>query len=180
MNKTIVLYQSKYGATQRYAGWIAEALNCESASIKSFDAKRLGEYDTIVYGGGVYASGIKGLGLLKKHAKKLCGKRIVCFAVGAAPHEEATIENLKTKNLTDALENAAFFYCRGALDIQKMKGLDKVVMSMFAKMGAKKDSSEISPSDASLPENISEAQDWIDKDYLAPVIAYLRAEPSSL
>ena len=175
MNKTIVLYQSKYGATQQYAGWLAEELGCEAVSIKSFDAKRFGEYDTIVYGGGVYASGIKGLALLKKHANKLFGKRIVCFAVGAAPHEEAMIENLKTKNLTDNLENAAFFYCRGALDIQKMKGLDKMVMSMFAKMGSKKGSSENSSSDASLLENLSEAQDWIDKDYLAPIVSYLRS-----
>ena len=179
MNKTIVLYQSKYGATQQYALWLAEALNCEYASIKSFDAKRLGEYDTIVYGGGVYASGIKGLALLKKHASKLSGKRIVCFAVGAAPHEEAMIDNLKTKNLSDNLENAAFFYCRGALDIQKMKGLDKMVMSMFAKMGSKKDPSEISPSDAPLLENISNAQSWIDKDYLTPIIAYLRGLDTS-
>ena len=95
MKKTIVIYQSKYGATKRYAEWLAQALQCEAVDKKQFAPKRFADYNTIIYGGYVYASGIKGLSLLKNNAEKLKDKRVVCFAVGAAPYDEAVIDELR-------------------------------------------------------------------------------------
>ena len=40
MNKAIVLYQSKYGATRKYAEWIAEALGCSAVETKKADVGR--------------------------------------------------------------------------------------------------------------------------------------------
>ena len=42
-------------------------------------------YDAILLGGGIYASGIAGLSFLKKHIGRLRGKRILVFCVGASP-----------------------------------------------------------------------------------------------
>ena len=99
--------------------------------------------------------------------------------MGSAPNEETMLENLREKNFSDKLINAMLFYCRGALDMQKMKGLDKMAMNMFVKMISKKDSADIAPSEASLLENLNGAHDWTDKDNLAPIISYLHAKPSS-
>jgi flavodoxin len=38
MNKTLIIYNSKYGYTKKYAQWLSEALNadiCESKNLKS-------------------------------------------------------------------------------------------------------------------------------------------------
>ncbi|WP_373713984.1 hypothetical protein [Streptococcus sp.] len=37
------------------------------------------KYDTIVLGGGLYASGIAGLSFLKKNIKQLSNKKLFCF-----------------------------------------------------------------------------------------------------
>ncbi len=52
---TIVIYKTKYGSTKTYADWIAEELVCESVDAKSVKIEDLEKYDTIVYGGGLYA-----------------------------------------------------------------------------------------------------------------------------
>lgn len=173
MNKTVIIYQSKYGATQKYAGWLADELNCEAISKKNFDAKRFADYDTIIFGGGVFASGIKGLSLIKNNIDKLTGKRVVCFAVGAAPHDETNLNELRQKNMSGSLENIELFYCRGALILDKMKGMDKMIMNMVKKSASKKDPETLDPSEASFLANLNNGDDWTDKNYLKPLIAYI-------
>ena len=72
----IILYKSKYGATKKYAEWIAERTGFSCIRTEEADIKRLSEFDTIILGGGIYASGIAGLSFLKKNIGKLNGKKI--------------------------------------------------------------------------------------------------------
>ena len=58
------------------------------------------EYDTILLGGGIYASGIAGLSFLKKHIKDLQGSKIVVFCVGASPYEEKAYREIVAQNMT--------------------------------------------------------------------------------
>ena len=84
MERTVVIYKSKYGATQKYAQWIGEELCCPVFGIDDFSKARLADYDNIIYGGGVQAGGIKEFDRFKKWIKPLVGqpeKKIVVFAV---------------------------------------------------------------------------------------------------
>ena len=83
----IILYKSKYGATKKYAEWIAERTGFACIKTDEADVKKLAEYDTIILGGGVYASGIAGLSFLKKNVDKLAGKKILVYCCGASPFE---------------------------------------------------------------------------------------------
>ena len=67
--RTIVLYTSKYGAAETYAQWIAEALGCQAVSLDKFSKKELQGYDTVIYGGGVQAGGVRGLEQFTKWIK---------------------------------------------------------------------------------------------------------------
>ena len=83
MERTVVVYTSKYGATEKYAGWIGEELDCPVFSLDSFKKADLDGYDNIIYGGGVQAGGIKGFDKFKKWIKPLVGKpgkKIVIFS----------------------------------------------------------------------------------------------------
>lgn len=82
---TIVIYKTKYGSTKTYADWIAEELGCESVDAKSVKIEDLEKYDTIVYGGGLYAEIINGVILLTKNMDKLEGKKLVVFSTGITP-----------------------------------------------------------------------------------------------
>lgn len=57
----IILYQSKYGATKRYANWISEETGFDCVETKKARIEEIRKYDVIIFGGGLYASGIAGL-----------------------------------------------------------------------------------------------------------------------
>ncbi len=83
--KPIVLYRSKYGSTKNYANWIAEELSCEAIDAKGVSADILKDYDTIIYGGGLYAEIIAGVSIITKNIDKLQNKKLIVFTTGLTP-----------------------------------------------------------------------------------------------
>lgn len=83
--KTIVVYRSKYGSTKKYAEWISEALGCEMIEFKEAKIEDLMKYDTIIYGGGLYAEVINGVYLITKNMDKLKDKKIAVYLTGITP-----------------------------------------------------------------------------------------------
>ncbi len=81
----MVVYKSKYGATKTYAHWIADALGCEAVDAKGLKCEDLLSYDTIIYGGGLYAEVIAGVGLITKNLEALKDKKLIVFTVGVTP-----------------------------------------------------------------------------------------------
>ncbi len=81
----IVIYQSKYGSTKAYAQWIAEELGCEAMDAKKVKIEDLAAYDTIVYGGGLYAEVIAGVTLITKNFDKLKEKNLFVYSTGITP-----------------------------------------------------------------------------------------------
>ena len=81
----IVIYKSRYGSTKDYAQWIAEALGCQALEAKTVKADDLENYDTIVYGGGLYAEVINGVSLITKNLNRLKDKKIAVFSTGITP-----------------------------------------------------------------------------------------------
>ena len=81
----IVIYKTKYGSTKAYAEWIAEELGCEAYDVKKVKADDLLAYDTIVYGGGLYAETINGVSFITKNIEKLAEKKIIVYSTGITP-----------------------------------------------------------------------------------------------
>ena len=50
MGKGIILYQSKYGATKKYARWLQEMTGFECIETKTANLQRLREFDKIILG----------------------------------------------------------------------------------------------------------------------------------
>jgi menaquinone-dependent protoporphyrinogen IX oxidase len=102
--KTIVIYKSKTGFTQKYAKWIAEDLNCESLPAAKAVRHDLSAYDVIIYGGPVMAGGIMGWKKFRGRLGKFPKAQPVLFACGLAPeNDEEYMKNLKNQNLIAAL-----------------------------------------------------------------------------
>lgn len=130
--KTIVVYKSRTGFTQKYAEWIAEELSADIYKRDEVDLDTIVEYDTIIYGGGLYAAGIGGIKLIIKNLDKLAGKKIAVFATGASPPREKDINEIKKTNFTEEqLKELTFFYLRGGFNYDKLSPLFKIVMSLF-------------------------------------------------
>ena len=174
MGKTVVvMYQSKYGATKKYAEWLAEALNADLLETKQADIEEIKKYDVIILGGGIYASGIAGISFLKRHYTRLKDRKVLVFAVGASPYDEKAVEELRKRNLPGELSQIPLFYCRGAWNESAMSWKDRTLCGMLKKAVAKKSSADFEPWEAALMGAIGSDHDWTDKKNLEPLIAYL-------
>jgi menaquinone-dependent protoporphyrinogen IX oxidase len=174
MSKGIILYQSKYGATKKYVDWLVEETGYECIETKTAKALNLQNYDVIILGGGVYASGIAGLQFLKKNICNLTDKKIVVFAVGASPYDEEAIMQIRNMHFKDTLSNIPLFYCRGAWDEEKMKFVDKTLCKMLKKAVAKQNPDEYEPWQKALMCAVGKKCDWTDKAYLEDLIKYIK------
>ena len=84
MSKIAVVYASEYGSAETYAEWLAQELDVQALSIKKTKPELLSESTILIYGGGLYASGIKGLKEFKKKCGTFQNKKVVIFTVGLA------------------------------------------------------------------------------------------------
>lgn len=176
MSKGIILYQSKYGATKKYAQWLHEKTGFDWMETKPADIKQVSKYDTIILGGGVYASGIAGLSFLKKNIDHLTGKKILVFCAGASPYDEAAIEQIKKLHFKDGLRNVPLVYCRGAWDEDIMTFKDRTLCKMLQKAVSKKYPSTYEIWERALMSAVGQKCDWTDPKYLEPIIKFLQEE----
>lgn len=174
MNKGVILYQSKYGATKKYADWLIEETGFDCVETKNAKVVNIQEYDVIILGGGVYASGIAGLQFLKKNIGQLADKKIVVFAVGASPYDEKAIQQIRELHFKNELSNIPLFYCRGAWDEEKMKFVDRTLCNMLKKAVAKQNSEEYEPWQKALMGAVGQKCDWTNKSYLEPLLKYIQ------
>lgn len=171
--KGIIIYQSKYGATEKYAGWLRETTGFDCFEMSKVVLDQVMQYHVIVVCGGIYASGIAGLSFLKKNIGKLKGKKIAVFCVGASPYDENAFQEIKLHNLKGELQNIPLFYGRGAWDESRMTFMDRNLCRMLKKSLSKKDPSTYEPWMKALMSVAGQSCDWTDRKYLLPLLEYL-------
>lgn len=148
----IVLYSSNYGATRRYASWIAKSLtskgfNCEARALTEINSGDLDGHDVVIYGGGLYMGKLNGVKKLVKLAGVLRGKKLVIFTVGVTDpstcnNRELTSAEARILFPADIQENMKFFPLRGALDFSKLKFSHRFVLKSLVKALAKQPASD--------------------------------------
>ena len=168
--KGIVVFKSKYGSTKKYAEWISESTGFDLVEAGKVNAKQLADYDTVIFGGGLYASGIAGLSFLKKNLAALNGKKVIAFCCGASPYEESYFKELKDYNMKGDLASVPLYYCRGACRMDGMSFKDKTLCKMLRKSLDKKDPKEYAVWEAALVEAVDTGKDWTDKKYIDPIV----------
>ena len=174
MTDGLILFQSRYGAARRYAVWLAEASGFPLYEAGHVEKSLLRQAECVILVGGVYASGVGGIRQLRKNREALTGKRVAVLAVGASPYDPAAAAAVRQHNLTGGLEEAAFFYARGAWDMAKMSFADRTLCSMLQKAVKKKAPSSLEPWERALAEAGDGPADWTDKRYLEPLITWLK------
>lgn len=175
MNKGIIIYQSKYGATKKYADWLTEMTDFDCREVPKATLDIVKQYETIILCGGIYASGIAGLSFLKKNIAKLKDKKILVFCVGASPYDEDALNEIKAHNLTGGLQNIPLFYGRGMWDESRMSFIDRNLCKLLQKSVAKKDPDTYEPWMKALMCAVGQTCDWTDKNYLTPLLECLES-----
>ena len=107
--KSIVVYESRYGSTERYAKWIGEELNCKVSKIKDVSIDELLNYDNIVFGGWLEAGKIKGIKDISKNYQKLKNKNLIIYYVGLSIINDEMQREIRKNNFQD-MDNIKDFY----------------------------------------------------------------------
>ncbi len=174
MKKILIFYKSKYGATKKYVDMLKEELDCDVRKTDDFKKAELKNYDCIIFAGGIYAGGIAGLQVLRKHYGQLRDKKILIFCVGASPFDNKSFEEAKAKNLKDDLKEVPMFYGRGAWDESKMSLKDRTLCKMLQKAIAKQSPDSCEPWMKALLSATGQKCDWVEKKYLMPLLDYIK------
>ncbi|WP_349948296.1 flavodoxin domain-containing protein [Lacrimispora sp. BS-2] len=178
MKKIAVVYQSKYGATKKYAEWIAKELSCDLFEGKDIKASNLEPYDTIIFGGGLYAGGVNGIKLLTKNFSRLSQKNLVLFTCGLAdPSDSVNTENIK-KGLNKVLneemqEKIKVFHLRGGMNYSKLSPMHRTMMNLVYKMAAKRDQDSLTEEDEEMLASYGKSVDFTNKETILPLIKYI-------
>lgn len=174
MPKTVVLYRSISGFTQRYAEWIAEELEANLVDIRRFSAGKFPEYDVIVFGGSLHAVGINGIKIIKENLSTLADKKIVVFAVGASPPKQNVEEEIKKANFSAEMQKSIIlFYLRGGFDYNKLYRSNKISMTLYkARLSAKKNKTV---DEKEMLDVYSKPVDFTKKENIEDIIGYIKS-----
>lgn len=170
--KSVVIYNSQTGFTQRYAKWIAEAAGADCLALADAKKTDLSGYDAIAFGGWACAGGISKLKWFKSNMDKWSDKRLIVFCTGASPMESPDIGPAMRKNFDDSQwKKVKVFYCPAGLNYEKMSAPSTMAMKMLLfSLNAKKNKTE---EDEIVIKMLSSSYDLTAKKYIEPILACL-------
>ena len=169
--KTIVIYRSKTGFTKKYAQLISEKLKCPNYSYRESKKIDLEDYDLIIYGGSLYASGILGLKKFKNQVRK---QSLVIFAVGATPPKDGLNDELVKANFTTSeQENIEFFYMRGGFSFNDLNLIDKGLMLMMKRSIKKKNPKNQTADEKGLLNAYEQPVDFTNEKNIEPLVNHV-------
>lgn len=171
--KSIVVYKSKYGSTKQYAEWIAEELGCETADARNVKPEDLKHYDTIIYGGGLYAEIIAGVTLITKNIDMFSDKKIIVYTTGITPIDcrEYYDGTVVEKNFTnDTYSKIKMFNFRGKMILSELTPVHRAAIKMLKKMMSnKKDPTDM---EKLLIRLCEEYGDFSDRESIKKLLEY--------
>ena len=174
---SIVIYKTKYGSTKTYAEWISEELGCEMKDAKDVSVEDLENYDTIIYGGGLYAEAINGVSLITKNVEKLKDKKIAIYSTGITPleyrdyYDKLVIE----RNFKNGVsENVKLFAFTGKMVLDELSVVHRTALKTLKKiMSAKQNPTEM---EKLLVELCDADGDFSDRTQIKDLISYIKGE----
>ena len=167
-----VIYKSKYGSTKQYAQWIANELDCQMFERSDISPKELSQFDLVIYGGGLYAGAIDGVGLVAKNPPK----QFIVLAVGLTSPETLNHADILNRNIPQNLRTQTkLFYLRGVLDYERLKFFHKLGLKVLKTMLSKKTPETRTEDEKMMIEAVGEKLDFTDKDSIAPIVEYVRS-----
>ncbi len=178
--KTVVVYKSLSGFTEKYAQWIAEDLNADIFSYKKaskeLSAEKLRDYDVIIYGGSLHAVGISGADFIKSKLESLRDNTIIIFATGASPYREEVVTKVLNSNFSPEEQRLiTFYYFRGGFDYTKLGFIDKLLMNLMKWKIRRKPEEERSPDEKGMLAAFDNPVDFTNKESIQEIIDHIRS-----
>ena len=163
----VIVYESKTGFTKRYAEMLAAKTGLKVFHVK--EISKISQDEEIIFLGWIKVGKIQGLNKVRKYnVKAVCGS-------GTGRTAEPDVETVVARN---NIKGIPFFYLRGGcLPLKKMKGMDRIMLSMFVKMlKSRKDKDERTEESIDIIVN---GFDGVKEENLVPLLEWLKSQSTS-
>lgn len=163
MSIKAIVYTTKTGFTEQYAKMLGEKLLLSVYPLKQA-SKQLSKGDNIIYLGWICAGNIKGF----VQAAKRFSVRAVC-GVGLCDTGTLTAE---VRKATGVPEKIPLFTLQGGFDRSKLKGVDKLMITLLTKgLASQKQRSD---QDERMLELLSKDENYVCTENLAQVLQWYK------
>ncbi len=172
MNSIAVIYFTNYGTTEQYAKWIGEETDADVIDGKNVTIDQLNSYDTIIFGGALYASGISGAKFETQHFDELKEKNLIVFTVGVASTNRTEVfVPILDKNFSKEMQDTiSFYHLRGGINYNKLNTKHRAMMWMLKNVLARKKPEDLSEDDVALLETYGDVVDFSNRSTIRPLI----------
>jgi menaquinone-dependent protoporphyrinogen IX oxidase len=174
--ENIIIYGSKYGTTKSYAQELTKKTGFPNIDYREIEC--LEKYSTIIYLGGLYAGGVKGLKNTFKKFPLNSKQKLIVVTVGLADpkiktntdHIKLSLEKQLPKELYD---NSKIFHLRGGIDYKKLNFkhtfMMKALLHKIKKLPVEKQTAETK----ALIETFNKNVNFVDLETLNEIINYI-------
>lgn len=176
MEKNVLLvYKSVTGLTKKYAEMIAAETGCTLAALNSVSAETMSGFDTVIFGGRLFADSIDGLKKAKQLFQRSNARKFIVFATGATPNAaEEILDGMWKNNFTpDELSQIPHFYMQAGLCYEKMRFIERTMMKLVSAMIRKKQHK--TESEAGFEQAIAASFDSSSEEFIRPLVEYLKS-----
>ena len=178
----IIIYGSCYGTAKIYAEALAKKINVEAVPYDRVSS--LEGYETIIYLGGLYAGGVRGMAKTVKRIPTDTCRRFIVITVGLAdPEEERNIRNIRNsagKQIPETLRaRTEFYHLRGGIDYQKLNLMHRTMMKLLYEQVKKQPPEQRDAETRAMIETYGKKVDFVDLKRLEGIAEKLgkEAEP---
>lgn len=127
--RTLVLYETEQGSTQKYAEDIAKAVGGTVLPLKKFKPKTIDDYDVLVFGGWVRGNQIMGLNKFLSYWDAMEGKDVIVFSSGLSVVSKDGREEMIQLNVLYPY-HLRYYMLRGSFDFKKLSFKNRLMMNM--------------------------------------------------
>ncbi|MDD6644145.1 MAG: hypothetical protein PUF80_07980 [Firmicutes bacterium] len=167
MKPTAIVYTSNTGHTRQYALLLGEKLDLPVYSLDDADAQLSGG-SSVIYLGWIHASHVKGYSKAAKHFD-------LCAACGVGLCDTGTLIS-EVRKVTAIPADIPLFTLQGGFDRSKLKGMDKLMISMLIKGLASQ--KQRSAQDDRMLELLRRDENYVSPENLAGILQWYREQQS--
>ena len=146
--KTLILFASKYGATEKCANLLSEKLNCDVTVMNLKENKNinLSDYDKIIVGSSIYAGNVQAeiKNFCTTNSNSLMSKPFGLFLSCMADSKEEIESYIQKSFSKELINHATIIDSLGCIfDFHKMNFFERQLIKMIFKSKNKKGESDI-------------------------------------
>lgn len=129
--RTLILYKSKHGATEKYARWLHEEIERSSVfDMDNFDPKYLPLFVDVIIGTCIYTGKLYALDFITKNWEVLKDKNLYVFSVGLInPNDESSLKTYYSipENIRSHIQ---YIKIPGQLKYKELSWYEKIIVSI--------------------------------------------------